>query len=492
MSYLKTYLNNYSGDKRNSAAIAYLASIDYIKERSPKIADSIVGELKNQRSQLKLIASENYSSLAVQLAMGNLLTDKYAEGYAGHRFYAGCEYVDVCEQEASDLLKDVFGADHAYVQPHSGADANLIAFWSIISNKVQDKKLEEMGGKNLNALSDEEYETLRQHLVNCRVMGMSLDAGGHLTHGFRHNISSKMMRAYSYSIDPKTERLDYKEIEKLAKEYKPHILVAGFSAYSRRINFAKMREIADSVGATLMVDMAHFAGLVAGKVFKGEENPVPYAQIITSTTHKTLRGPRGGLILCQKEFEEILNKGCPLVQGGPLPHVMAAKAVAFKEAKEPAFANYAEKVVENARELAECFTKEGLHILSGGTDNHMMVLDVSAFKITGRQAEDALLECGICLNRNAILNDKNGAWYTSGVRIGTPALTSLGMGKEQMKELGSIMIQILKATKASWNAKKNIPSKAKFELDSKIKEKSKKQVIDILKDFPLYPEIIIE
>lgn len=490
MPYLEKYFE--TKKEKNKAAISYLATIDYLNECSPKIAQSIVNELKNQRSQMKLIASENYSSLAVQLAMGNLLTDKYAEGYAGHRFYAGCEQVDVCETEAADLLKEIFEADHAYVQPHSGADANLIAFWSLITFLIQDKKLDEMHCKNLNELSDEGYEVLRGHLVNCKIMGMSLDAGGHLTHGFRHNISSKMMRAQSYSIDPKTERLDYDQIQKAVLEYKPNILIAGYSAYSRRINFAKMREIAESVGAALMVDMAHFSGLVAGKVFQGEENPVPYAHIITSTTHKTLRGPRGGLILCQKELKDIVDKGCPLVQGGPLPHVMAAKAVAFQEAKSKNFQTYAHKVVENAKTLAECFLKEGLHILSGGTDNHMMVLDVSSFNITGRQAEDALLECGICLNRNAILNDPNGAWYTSGVRIGTPALTTLGMGSDEMKKLGSIMIEILKNTRPQMNLKKNILSKAKFELDEKVKEKSKKQVIDILKDFPLYPEIIIE
>ena len=491
MKYLQHYLKNTAQEEQNTAAIAYLASIDHIGVKSPKIAQSIVDEVKAQRSQLKLIASENYSSLSVQLAMGNLLTDKYAEGYSKHRFYAGCEQVDICEMAAVDELKSIFGCDHAYVQPHSGADANLVAFWSIITNKIQNPRLEKLG-KKLDQLSDVEYEELRQHLVNCKVMGMSLDAGGHLTHGFRHNISSKMMQATSYSIDSKTEMLDYSLIAQAVKKHKPDILLAGYSAYSRRINFAKMREIADSVGATLMVDMAHFAGLVAGKVFTGEENPVPYAQMITSTTHKTLRGPRGGLILCQNEFAEIVNKGCPLALGGPLPHVMAAKAIAFQEANTKPFQEYAQKVVDNAKALAEVFLKEGLHVLSGGTDNHLFVLDVSSFNITGRQAEDALLNCGICLNRNAILNDKNGAWYTSGVRIGTPALTSLGMGAGQMKELGKIMIEILKHTKASINPKTQGPSKAKFELDSHVQETCKKQVIDLLKDFPLYPEITLQ
>lgn len=491
MSYLKNYLKHHQVNLENSAAIAYLAAIDHLGQKSPLVAENIVKELKAQRSQLKLIASENYSSLAVQLAMGNLLTDKYAEGYVDHRFYAGCEQVDNCERLAVEEAKAVFGAEHAYVQPHSGADANLIAFWSIITHQIQDKRLEELG-KKLDQLTESEYEELRQHLVNCRMMGMALDAGGHLTHGFRHNISSKMMRTKSYSIDPKTEQLDYHQIEKQAKEYKPHILLAGYSAYSRRINFAKMREIADSVGAILMVDMAHFAGLVAGKVFQGDENPVPFAQVITSTTHKTLRGPRGGLVLCKKEFAEIVDKGCPLAMGGPLPHVVAAKAVAFQEAHTSSFQAYAHKIVENSRALAEGFLKEKVRIISNGTDNHLFVLDVSSFNLTGRQAEDALLECGICTNRNAILNDKNGAWYTSGIRMGTAALTTLGMGVDEMGLLSKIIIQILRNTKSIWSEKTNSLSKAKFEIASGVKENSRKQVVDLLKEFPLYPEIIIE
>lgn len=488
--YLQNYLKRTPASEQDLAAIAYLASIDHLSAQSPIVAKSIVDELEAQRSQLKLIASENYSSLAVQLAMGNLLTDKYAEGYSGHRFYAGCEQVDRCETEAVEQLKSIFGCDHAYVQPHSGADANIIAFWSIITQKIQDKRLEKLG-KKIQELTDKEHEELRQYLVNCKMLGMSLDAGGHLTHGFRQNISSKMMQAQTYSINSKTERLDYQEISKKAHEFKPDILLAGYSAYSRRINFAKMREIADSVGAVLMVDMAHFAGLVAGKVFQGDENPIPFAQIVTSTTHKTLRGPRGGLILCQKEYAEVVNRGCPLAIGGPLPHVMAAKAVAFQEANTTDFQKYAHQIVENARALADVFLKENVRIISGGTDNHLFVLDVSSFNITGRQAEDALLECGICLNRNAILNDPNGAWYTSGVRIGTPALTTLGMGPDQMKVVGKIIVQILKHTKPAKGSQGNSPSKAKFELDENVKKSCHQQVIDLKKDYPLYPEITL-
>ncbi len=492
MSYLKKYLHHKALENADLSVISYLAAIDYLHQKSPLIADSIIKELKAQRSHLKLIASENYSSLAVQLAMGNLLTDKYAEGYPGHRFYAGCENVDACENEAIEQVKKLFGAEHAYVQPHSGADANLIAFWSIITQKIQNKHLEKLGDKKLEDLNPEEYEQLRKHLVNAKVLGMSLDSGGHLTHGFKHNISSKMMQAFSYRIDPKTEQLDYASIAKAAKECRPDILLAGYSAYSRRINFAKMRQIADDVGAVLMVDMAHFAGLVAGKVFQGEENPIAYAQIVTSTTHKTLRGPRGGLILCTKEYADMVNKGCPLAMGGPLPHVIASKAIAFQEANTTDFEKYSKQIVANAKELAACFMKENIHIMSHGTDNHLMVVDVSSFNISGRQAEDALLECGICLNRNAIFNDPNGAWYTSGVRIGTPAVTSLGMKESQMRELGAIIIQVLKNTKATWSDKTNSHSKAKYQLDDKVKEKCKKQVVDLLKDFPLYPQLIIE
>ena len=319
MSYLQKYLAKNPTQKQSVAAIAFLASLDHVKTVSPSIVQAIIQELKDQRSHLKLIASENFSSLAVQLCMGNLLTDKYAEGYAHHRFYAGCDNVDLVEEEAGNLLKEIFGADHAYVQPHSGADANLVAFWSILIHKIQNPEVEKLGKKSLDELSDAEYEKVRQLLTKQKIVGLSLNSGGHLTHGYRHNISSKMMQAFSYDVDPKTELLDYKKIAEIAQREKPMILLAGYSAHPRRINCAKMREIADSVGAVFMVDMAHFAGLVAGKVFQGDFDPVPYAHIITSTTHKTLRGPRGGFVLCKEEFKETVNKGCPLVLGGPLP-----------------------------------------------------------------------------------------------------------------------------------------------------------------------------
>lgn len=489
---LKKYLAQTPPEKQQSSVIAYLASIDHIATTAPHIANSIVQELRDQRSNIKLIASENYSSLAVQLAMGNLLTDKYAEGYPGHRFYAGCDNVDSLESTAQKELLKLFGADCAYVQPHSGADANLVAFWSILVHRIQNRELEKMGKKSIDELSLEDYEKIRQLLVNQKIMGMSLNSGGHLTHGYRHNISSKMMRSVPYDVDPKTGLIDYKQLSEQALREKPTILLAGFSAYPRKINFAKMREIADSVGAILMADIAHFAGLVAGKVFTGEFDPVPYAQIVTSTTHKTLRGPRGGFILCKKEFEDVVNKGCPLVLGGPLPHVIAAKAIAFQEANTPEFQKYAQRIVDNAQSLAARFTERGGRLTTGGTENHLMVLDVSKFNITGRQAETALREAGLTVNRNAIPFDPNGPWYTSGIRVGTPATTTLGMGKEEMKEIADVIIDILSSSKPGLAEKTGLPSKAAVITDPETIRAAKKRVANMLRRFPLYPELQVE
>lgn len=492
MPLLQKYLQKTPPNKQQSATIAYLAALDHIATVSPNVTASIIQELKDQRSHLKLIASENYSSLATQLAMGNLLTDKYAEGYPHHRFYAGCENVDTLEESAQNLLKQLFGAECAYVQPHSGADANMVAFWSILVNRVQNREIERLGKKSLDELTPEEYERVRQLLVNQKIMGMSLNSGGHLTHGYRHNISSKMMQSVVYDVDPKTELLDYKALAELAKREKPDILLAGYSAYPRRINFAKMREIADSIGAVFMVDMAHFAGLVAGKVFTGDFDPIPYAHIVSSTTHKTLRGPRGGFLLCKKEYEETVNKGCPLVLGGPLPHVIAAKAVAFQEANNPEFKKYAQRVVDNSQALAARLLEKGGRLTTGGTDNHLLVLDLTQFGITGRQAETALREAGLTLNRNAIPFDKNGPWYTSGIRIGTPATTTLGMGKEEMREIADIIIDIVSHTKAATVQKTGLQSKAIGETDPQILSRAQQRVAAILGRFPLYPDIEIE
>jgi glycine hydroxymethyltransferase len=490
-SRLKNYLSKINLDQQSSAAIAYLAALDHIDKTNPLVASAIIQELTDQRTHLKLIASENFSSLAVQLAMGNLLTDKYAEGYAHHRFYAGCENVDTLEAAAQEELKKLFGSQHAYVQPHSGADANLVAFWSILVHRLQNKEIEKLGKKTLEELTSEEYEKIRQLLVNQKILGMSLNSGGHLTHGYRHNVSSKMMQAHFYDVDPKTELLDYNALAKQAKEIKPLILLAGYSAHPRRLNFAKMREIADSVGATLMVDMAHFAGLVAGKAFQGEWNPIPYADIITSTTHKTLRGPRGGFILCTEEYADVVNKGCPLVLGGPLPHVLAAKTVAFKEANTLEFENYAKKVIENSQALAASLLDKNIRLVTGGTENHMVILDLKKFGLTGRHAETALRQASLTVNRNAIPFDVNGPWYTSGVRIGSPATTTLGMGAAEMEEVADVIVDVLSHTTPTIVKKTGQLSKANCKVDPQVLQKSQERVQELLSRFPLYPEIEI-
>lgn len=490
MSFLEKYFDQTPIEQRSKAAVAYLASLDAIHEADPEIASFILQELKDQRSYLKLIASENFSSLAVQLAMGNLLTDKYSEGYPFHRFYAGCQNVDSIENSAVEEAKKIFNCEHAYVQPHSGADANLVAFWSILVYRVQNKEVLKLGKKSLDELTENEYEQIRQLLLNQKMMGMSLNSGGHLTHGYRQNISSKMMRAISYDVDPKTELLDYAKLAKQVKEERPAILVAGYSSYPRLINFAKMKEIADSVGATFMVDMAHFAGLVAGKVMQGDYDPVPFADIVTSTTHKTLRGPRGGLILCKNEFKDIVNKGCPLVLGGPLGHVIAAKALAFKEANTPEFKLYAQQIVKNCQALAEGLKQEGAILTTGGTDNHLLVMDVmKQFGLTGRQGETALREAYFTTNRNAVPFDSNGAWYTSGVRMGPAALTTLGMKEAEMKQIAQWMIQILKATKPFKEAAGNL-NRSKVEIEPKVLENIRNEVRQLLFHFPLYPEVM--
>lgn len=485
MTYLKKYFHKTPENEQTSSAIAYMAALDSVATVDKEIAQKIVQELRDQRSSLKLIASENYSSLPVQLAMGNLLTDKYSEGYAGHRFYAGCDNIDAIEGKANDLAKELFGAEHAYVQPHSGADANMVAFWSILVQRVQSKEVERLGRKTVDELTPEEYEHVRELVVGQKMMGMALGSGGHLTHGYRHNISSKMMHSFVYDVDPKTGLLDYSAIEKQVKEVKPLVLVVGYSAYPRLIDFAKMREIADSVNAVLMVDMAHFAGLVAGRVMQGNYNPIPFAHIVTTTTHKTLRGPRGGMVLCTQEFKEIVDKGCPLVLGGPLPHVMAAKALAFKEALRPEFRTYATRIVENAKALAESLMLKGIRVLTGGTDNHLLVFDVaSTFQLNGRQAESLLRQANLTVNRNSIPFDANGPWYTSGIRMGTPAVTTLGMRKEEMQEIAAITFDLLSQAKSE--------SKAKAVVPESLLEKIRLRVKDVLKDFPLYPELVID
>src|SRR3954465_7649483 len=351
----------------NAESAAFRSALEVVRSVEPRIADAIAKELTDQRESLKLIASENYASPAVLLAMGNWLSDKYAEGTIGRRFYAGCQNVDTVEAIAVEHAKALFDAPYAYVQPHSGIDANLVAYWAILADRVEVPYLKKFEKRQINDLTDAEWAELRQAFGNQRMLGMSLDAGGHLTHGFRPNISGKTFDQRSYGVDPATGQIDYAALRSVAREFKPLIIVGGYSAYPRKVNFAKMREIADEVGATFMVDMAHFAGLVAGKVFTGEEDPVPYADLVTTTTHKSLRGPRGGMVLATKEYADSVDRGCPMVLGGPLGHVMAAKAVALAEARTAEFRTYARAVADNAQALAEGILKRGARLVTGGT-----------------------------------------------------------------------------------------------------------------------------
>ena len=469
---------------------AYRTLLDVIGKVEPRICQAIRDELTDQRASLKLIASENYASLPVLATMGTWLSDKYAEGTIGHRFYAGCQNVDVVESVAAEHARELFGAEYAYAQPHSGIDANLTAYWAILAHHIETPALAEFGSKNVSELSEADWETLRARFGSQRLLGMSLDAGGHLTHGFRPNVSGKMFHQRSYGTNPTTGLLDYDALAAQAAEFKPLVIVAGYSAYPRRIDFAKMREIADSVGAVLMVDMAHFAGLVAGKVFTGNENPVPFAQVVTTTTHKSLRGPRGGLVLATKDYAGDVDRGCPMVLGGPLSHIMAAKAVALAEARTEAFRDYAHRVVDNARALAEGLLKRGGTLVTGGTDNHIVLLDVSSFGLTGRQAESALLDSGIVTNRNSVPNDPNGAWYTSGIRLGTPALTSRGFTTSDMDEVAAMITDVLKKTTPT-TTKDGKPGKAKYELAQEVADGSKDRAAKLLDLHPLYPGLTL-
>jgi glycine hydroxymethyltransferase len=467
---------------------AVRSALSVIGAVEPEVAAAISAELAAQRGSLKLIASENYASMAVLLAMGNWLSDKYAEGTIGHRFYAGCAQVDRVEELAAMHARELFGAEHAYVQPHSGIDANLVAYWAILAHRVEAPALTRAAARQVNDLTDQDWEQLRQQLGNQRMLGMALEAGGHLTHGFRPNISGKMFYQRTYGTDPVTGLLDYSALRKIAQEFKPLVLVGGYSAYPRRINFAIMREIADEVGATLLVDMAHFAGLVAGKVLTGDFDPVPHAHIVTTTTHKTLRGPRGGMVLCQEEYADAVDHGCPMVLGGPLAHVIAAKAVALAEARRPAFREYAQQVVDNATALADGLLRRGARLVSGGTDNHLILVDVTGYGLTGRQAESALLDCGIVTNRNAIPQDPNGAWYTSGIRLGTPALTTRGLGVGEMDQIAELIHAVLGQVRPGTTAA-GAPSKASYQLDQGLSSRIQREAGDLLAGFPLYPSV---
>ncbi len=475
--------------------LAYLSALDQVNSVSKSTASSIVKELENQRTSLKLIASENFTSLPTQFAASNLLTDNYAEGFPYHRFYAGCDNVDDIEYTAVELAKKIFGAEHAFVQPHSGADANLIAYWGILTTRIEVPMLEELGETNPAHLTDEQWAKVREALGNQRLLGLNYYSGGHLTHGYRFNVSAKMFDAYTYNVNKETGVLDYDEIEKIAMEVKPLILLTGYSAYPRLINFKRMKEIADKVGAVFMVDMAHFSGLVAGGVMTGEYNPIPYADVATTTTHKTLRGPRAGIILCKNEFKDSMDKACPLVMGGPLPHILAAKAVALTEVDTPEYKEYAHNIVKNSQALAAALQEEGLKIATGGTDNHLMLIDLGETDLNGRQGESVLRKCDITCNRNALPFDKNGPWYTSGLRIGTPAATTLGMGVDEMKEIASIIAYIIKNSKSAIISKgknEGKKSKAKFDISEEVVSNAKKRVKALVDKYPVYPELDLD
>lgn len=414
-----------------------MSLMDTLKQSDPEIAKELDLELNRQRTKLELIASENIVSKAVMEAQGSVLTNKYAEGYPGKRYYGGCEYVDVVEQLAIDRAKKLFGAEYANVQPHSGAQANMAVFFALLT-------------------------------PGDTVMGMNLTDGGHLTHGSPVNMSGKYFKIVPYGVDKETERIDYDALEKQAEECKPKMIVAGASAYARIIDFPRLAEIAHKVGAYLMVDIAHIAGLVAAGL---HPSPVPYADVVTTTTHKTLRGPRGGMILCKDtEFGKQFNKAVfPGIQGGPLMHVIAAKAVALGEALRPEFKEYAAQTIKNAKALAETLQQDGFRIVSGGTDNHLMLVDLTSKDITGKEAQTVLDEVNITSNRNTIPFEPRSPFVTSGIRLGSPALTTRGFKEDDMREVGNIIALVL-----------NDPT------NEEKKEEARRRVAALCKKYPLY------
>ena len=407
-----------------------------IKRSDPELYAAMKQELVRQRDHIELIASENFTSRAVMEAMGSHLTNKYAEGYPGARYYGGCEYVDIVEQLAIDRAKELFGAEHANVQPHSGSQANVAVYLALL--KPGDT-----------------------------ILGMDLSHGGHLTHGSKASISGKYFNACFYGVDPETETIDYEKAMQVAGECKPKLIIAGASAYSRIIDFKKMREIADEVGAYLMVDMAHIGGLVAAGV---HPSPVPYADVVTSTTHKTLRGPRGAIILCRDEFKKKINSAVfPGTQGGPLMHIIAGKAVCFKEAMSPEFKAYQEQTVKNAAVLAQTLSEGGIRLVSGGTDNHLMLADTMSLGRTGNEVQELLDAAHITANKNSIPFDTQSVKLTSGMRFGTPAVTTRGMGEDEMREIGKMLVEVIKNGEAAV-------------------EDVKQRALELCERFPLYPE----
>ena len=410
-------------------------SYETIKMSDPELYGAMKKELERQRDHIELIASENFTSRAVMEAMGSHLTNKYAEGYPGARYYGGCEYVDIVEQLAIDRAKELFGAEHANVQPHSGSQANVAVYLALL--KPGDT-----------------------------ILGMDLSHGGHLTHGSKASISGKYFNACFYCVDPETEMIDYEKAMQTAGECKPKLIIAGASAYSRVIDFKKMREIADEVGAYLMVDMAHIGGLVAAGV---HPSPVPYADVVTSTTHKTLRGPRGAIILCRDELKKKINSAVfPGTQGGPLMHIIAGKAVCFKEAMSEDFKAYQRQTVKNAAVLADTLSAGGIRIVSGGTDNHLMLADTMSLGRTGNEVQELLDRAHITANKNSIPFDTQSVKLTSGMRFGTPAVTTRGMGEGEMREIGKMLIDVIKRGEDAV-------------------EDVKQQTLALCERFPLYP-----
>lgn len=408
-----------------------------IKRSDPELYGAMKQELQRQRDHIELIASENFTSQAVMEAMGSHLTNKYAEGYPVARYYGGCEYVDIVEQLAIDRAKELFGAEHANVQPHSGSQANVAVYLALL--KPGDT-----------------------------ILGMDLSHGGHLTHGSKASISGKYFNACFYGVDPQTETIDYEKAMQTAGECKPKLIIAGASAYSRIIDFKKMREIADEVGAYLMVDMAHIGGLVAAGV---HPSPVPYADVVTSTTHKTLRGPRGAIILCKDELRKKINSAVfPGTQGGPLMHIIAGKAVCFKEAMSPEFKQYQRQTVDNAAVLAQTLSEGGIRLVSGGTDNHLMMADTMSLGRTGNEVQELLDAAHITANKNSIPFDTQSVKLTSGMRFGTPAVTTRGMGETEMREIGKMIVRIINDGETAVND-------------------VKQQVLEMCSRFPLYPDM---
>ncbi len=411
-------------------------TMSYVKQQDPKVQEMIELELGRQRNKLEMIASENFVSQAVMEAQGSVLTNKYAEGYPHKRYYGGCEYVDMVEELAIERAKQLFGAEHVNVQPHSGSQANFGVYFALL----------------------EPGDT---------IMGMNLAHGGHLTHGSPVNVSGKYFNIIPYGVDAETGRIDYDEMRKIAQEHKPKMIIGGGSAYSRQIDFKTMADIAHEVGAIFMVDMAHFAGLVAAGL---HPNPVEYADIVTTTTHKTLRGPRGGMIMCKEEYAKAIDTSIfPGIQGGPLMHVIAAKAVAFGEALQPEFKEYAKQVIVNAQTLANALQQEGFTIVSGGTDTHVLLVDLRTVGLTGKVAEHILDEIGITCNKNTIPFDPESPFVTSGIRLGTPALTTRGLNAEDMKEIASIIALVLKRPE-----------------DTEAQEEAKQRVAKLCKQYPMY------